>query len=74
MRNCVCITLFACNLLSAMTDITPLFKATVKAVKARLKAQGEVSASDKSILGTSKQKSEFSVKAKDVVCDEYVCS
>ena len=55
-----------------MADITPLFKATVKAIKARLKAQGEVTAPDKSILGTSKQKSEFSVKAKNVVCAKFV--
>jgi len=58
--------------ISVMADITPLFKATVKAIKARLKAQGEVTAPDKSILGTSKQKSEFSVKAKNVVCAKFV--
>ena len=56
------------TLLSGMADITPLFKATVKAVKARLKAQGEISHPDKSILGSAKQKSEFSIKAKNVVC------
>lgn len=50
-----------------MTDITNLFKATVKTVKLREKAQGTAVGPDKSILPTHKQKSEFSTHAKDVV-------
>ena len=51
-----------------MTDITNLFKATVKTVKVREKVQSSVNLGpDRSILPTHKSKSEFSVQAKDVV-------
>lgn len=50
-----------------MTDITKLFRATVKTVKLREKAQGTAVGPDKSILPTHRQKSEFSTYAKDVV-------
>ena len=51
-----------------MADITNLFKATVKTVRARQKAQGVNLGPDKTILPTSnKPKSQFAGKAKDVV-------
>ena len=49
-----------------MADITNLFKATVKALKSRLKAQGLITGPDKSIL-PSKKSSEFGSNSKLVV-------
>ena len=50
-----------------MKDITSLFKATVKALKSRNKAQGITTGPDKSILPTSKKCSDFGAKSKLVV-------
>ncbi|XP_074640339.1 syntaxin-18-like [Tubulanus polymorphus] len=55
-----------------MADITNLFKATVKAVRSRQKAQNKQKDAEKNhqqhhIFPTSRQKSEFSQKAKDLV-------
>ncbi|XP_064630712.1 syntaxin-18-like [Lineus longissimus] len=51
-----------------MADITNWFKATVKTVKSRNKAQGISNDADKnSILNTHRPKNEFAKKARDVV-------
>ena len=50
-----------------MKDITNLFKATVKTLKSRNKAQGINSGPDKTILPSSKKCSDFGVKSKLVV-------
>lgn len=52
-----------------MSDITNLFKATIKAVKTRLKTQGVTTGVDKSILPVNRQKTDFSTKAQQVVAD-----
>ena len=52
-----------------MADVTNAFKATVKAVKSRLKLQGNIASGDAitSILPTAKQRGDFEKKARDVV-------
>ena len=46
-----------------MKDITNLFKATVKTLKSRNKAQGINSGPDKTIFPSSKKCSDFGVKS-----------
>ena len=55
-----------------MADVTNAFKATVKAVKSRLKSQGTATSSDTNILPTSKQRGDFETKARDVVSEARV--
>lgn len=60
-------------------DITPLFKACVKTLRTRNKALG-LGEKDKAILGLNnrgaKIKTEFAIKAKEVVSSlrKYICT
>eukprot|EP00914_Ancora_sagittata_P000681 GHVO01001829.1.p1 GENE.GHVO01001829.1~~GHVO01001829.1.p1 ORF type:complete len:135 (+),score=7.71 GHVO01001829.1:150-554(+) len=53
------------NSAQTMTDITNLFRATVKTVRTRQKIDKQ--SVDKSILGSSKKRGEFAVKSRNVV-------
>lgn len=57
-----------------MADVTNVFKATVKALRTRKKATGDVTKNSQTftnILPSSKLKGDFEKKSKEVVCTLY---
>ena len=56
-----------------MVDVTNAFKATIKAVKSRLKSQGNAASGElaTSIFPAAKQRGDFEKKARNVV--SFVC-